>query len=73
MVAPRGCRKPDRVMKATTRFLLGVVSSALFAVGFARIANQLDPMTLSLPGVNESIDGSAPHTTSECYALQPLS
>jgi hypothetical protein len=57
-------------MKATKRFLLGVVSSALFAVGFARIADHLDPMTLSLPAVDASTTGSAPNTVSECFLTQ---
>lgn len=57
-------------MKATKRFFLGVVSSALFAVGFARIADQLDPMTLSLPAVDASATGAAPNTISECFLTE---
>ena len=54
-------------MKATKRFLFGVVSSALFAVGFARVANHLDPLSLGLRGVDMAATGAAPSCATECW------
>jgi hypothetical protein len=54
-------------MKSIIRLLLGVISSALLAVGFAQAADQLDPMNHSLPAVGSTPKDSAPSCTSECF------
>lgn len=45
-------------MKATTRFLLGALSSVLFSTGFAKAGTLLDPITLkttaSMPPLSEA-------------------
>jgi hypothetical protein len=54
-------------MKNLKRFVLGVLSSLLFTVGFARAAGHLDPMSQSLPQINnDSAISSAPDCSSPC-------
>jgi len=52
-------------MKNLKRFVLGVLSSLLFTVGFARVADQLDPMSQNLPD-NDTAISSTPDCTSLC-------
>lgn len=54
-------------MKSSIRFLLGILSTGLLAAGFARAAQHLDPMSLTLPGVAASATGSTPSCGSECF------
>jgi hypothetical protein len=53
-------------MKNLKRLVLGVLSSLLFTVGFARVADQLDPMSQSLPSSGDAVVSSAPDCTSLC-------
>lgn len=54
-------------MKTLKRLILGALSSLLFSVGFARVADQLDPMSQSLSQVNtESSVESSPDCTTLC-------
>lgn len=48
------------------RFLLGILSSALLAVGLVRAAGHLDPMNHSLPAADAGVHGTAPSTSTEC-------
>jgi hypothetical protein len=54
-------------MKSIVRFLLGIGSSALLAVGLVRAADHLDPMNQSLPAVGSTTTGSAPTCSNECF------
>jgi hypothetical protein len=53
-------------MKNLKRLILGALSSLLLAVGFARAADQLDPMSRSLPHV--SADSSV-ESSPDCATL----
>jgi len=53
-------------MKNLKRLVLGVLSSLLFTVGFARAADLLDPMSQSLPLATDSTISSAPDCSSLC-------
>jgi hypothetical protein len=53
-------------MKNLKRLVLGVLSSLLFTVGFARVADQLDPMSQSLP---QNSTASTTSTTPDCSSL----
>jgi len=57
-------------MKNIHRFLLGVLSTCLLALGFSRAADRLDPMNQSLPAVDATISGTAPSCTSECFVAE---
>ncbi len=48
-------------MKTSNRFLLGVLSSLLFAAGFLRAANHFDPMSRDLPDLKSdtNVNGAA--------------
>ena len=52
-------------MKNLKRLVLGALSSLLFTVGFARVADQLDPMSESL-SANDTAVSSSPDCTSLC-------
>jgi hypothetical protein len=54
-------------MNNIKRFLFGILSSALFAVGLVRSADRLDPMTRSLPESQSAIRAVASDTESECW------
>jgi hypothetical protein len=51
---------------STKRFALGFLSSLLLAVGLARAADLLDPLTLSLPATQAAATGTAPDTIINC-------
>jgi hypothetical protein len=53
-------------MNTTKRYLFGIISSVLLAVGLARAAEQLDPMSQHLPAADAAITGTAPDSSSEC-------
>lgn len=54
-------------MKNTKRLLLGFLSSVLLAIGFARAAETIDPITLSCGIETQSANfASIPGTTGEC-------
>jgi hypothetical protein len=54
-------------MKNMKRLVLGALSSFLFAMGFARAADQFDPMSQSLPQVNtNSAISGAPDCSTLC-------
>jgi len=54
-------------MKIIKRFVFGILSSALLAVGLAQAANRFDPMTRSLPPADAQINSLAPDSQSECW------
>ena len=57
-------------MKNLKRLVLGALSSLLFTVGFARAADQLDPMSRSLPQINnDTTVACAPDSTTLCDVL----
>jgi len=56
-------------MKNLKRLVLGVLSSLLFAVGFARVANHLDPMSRSLERSADSTISSSPDCVSLCDTI----
>ena len=56
----------DRAMNKNKRFFLGLISSLLFAVGFARAAEHFDPMTQSRANGQVNISGVAPDCLSAC-------
>jgi len=58
-------------MKTIHRFLLGVVSTALLALGLTRAADRLDPVNRSLPAIDSTISGTAPTCTTECFVAEP--
>jgi hypothetical protein len=54
-------------MKNLKRLVLGVLSSLLFTIGFARAADQLDPMSQSLPQINpDAAMSGAPDCSTLC-------
>jgi hypothetical protein len=53
-------------MKNLKRLVLGVLSSLLFTIGFARAADLLDPMSQSLPQINNN---SAVSSIPDCSTL----
>ena len=60
-------REISTAMKNLKRLVLGALSSLLFTIGFARAADQLDPMSQSLPQVNtDSAISGAPDCTTLC-------
>lgn len=64
----RGVKVPSD-MKNFKRLLLGVLSSLLFAAGFARAASQLDPMSQSLNQTNDSVISGAPDCGTLCDVM----
>lgn len=54
-------------MKKFTRILIGFLSSALLAVGFARAASAIDPISLSLGQRNIPVDRAGPGSTLDCW------
>jgi hypothetical protein len=55
------------VMNNLKRLVLGVLSSLLFTIGFARTADQLDPMSNSLSKVNtDTAMSGAPDCSTLC-------
>jgi len=46
--------------------MLGILSSALLAVGLVRAADRLDPMSNSLPASQASVSETAPDTETDC-------
>lgn len=54
-------------MKMFTRYLVGFLSSALLAVGFARAASALDPVSLTLGERNVPVDRAGPSSTLDCW------
>lgn len=59
--------KDGAAMKNLSRFIFGVLSSLLFAVGFARAADQLDPMSLGRATAGtETVISAAPDCVSSC-------
>lgn len=57
-----------RAMNTTKRFIYGILSSALLAVGLVRAADLFDPMNLSLSESPSSLASSAPNTISQTHA-----
>jgi hypothetical protein len=56
----------------TKRFILGIISSALFAVGLTRAADRLDPLSRSVPAIQAVTTKSAPDTgTSTWVVIKP--
>ena len=55
--SPVGRLKLRDAMNTTKRLFLGVLSSLLLAIGFARAADRLDPMSSSL-GVSSNANAS---------------
>jgi hypothetical protein len=53
-------------MNNLKRLVFGVLSSLLFTVGFARVADQLDPMSRSLAHSDNSTLSSAPDCSEPC-------
>ena len=53
-------------MKKVKRFLFGIISSALFAVGLVRAADRFDPVMPNGAVVDIALTKSAPQCTSEC-------
>ena len=54
-------------MKNLKRFLLGVLSSLLFTIGFARAADTIDPMSQSLSkSGGDSVISGAPDCGTLC-------
>jgi hypothetical protein len=54
-------------MKNLKRLVLGVLSSLLFTIGFARAADLLDPMSQSLPQIHtNSVISGAPDCGTLC-------
>jgi hypothetical protein len=51
------------------RFVFGIFSTALLAVGLVRAADQFDPMTLSVSAPDALVKGTAPDTSNECDIL----
>jgi hypothetical protein len=47
-------------MNSFKRFLFGILSSALFAVGLARAGDAMDPVSRGLTATNSTIQKSAP-------------
>jgi hypothetical protein len=54
-------------MNTTHRFLSGLVSSLLFAVGFSRLAARFDPLTRQVT-VDGAVNQSAADTSVNCWA-----
>jgi hypothetical protein len=54
-------------MNTIKRFLLGILSSALLAVGLARAADRIDPVSQSVPDTNAIITKSSPDTTTSSW------
>ena len=46
-------------MNTTKRLLLGVISSLLLAIGFARAADRLDPMSSSLAVSSNTVNATS--------------
>jgi len=46
--------------------MLGILSSALLAVGLVRAADRLDPMSNSLPPSQASVSDVAPDSETDC-------
>jgi hypothetical protein len=59
-------------MKHTVkRFVFGILSSALLAVGLVRAADRLDPVSQSVSPTEAVLKGGAiPGTSSECDVIQ---
>jgi hypothetical protein len=53
-------------MNNLKRFLLGALSSLLFATGFVRAAGQLDPVSRSLPKTSDPTMAGAPDCVGFC-------
>jgi hypothetical protein len=53
-------------MNTTKRFVFGILSSVLLAVGLVRAADSLDPVNASLPPVDIEITDSTPDSSSVC-------
>lgn len=58
-------------MKNTLRFVLGLTSTALLAMGLARAADRLDPINQNLPATGAALSGTAPNCTTECFFTGP--
>jgi hypothetical protein len=56
------------VMKNTKRFVLGLVSSLLLAVGFVRAADSLDPVLNDASTASNQL-GVADSCTAQCWAI----
>ena len=54
-------------MHTIQRFLLGILSSALFAVGFARAADRLDPVNDNSATGMTVVSKSAPDSATETW------
>lgn len=54
-------------MNTTKRFLYGILSSALLAVGLIQAANRFDPMNRSLPQPDTMVNKVAEDTQSACW------
>ena len=52
-------------MKNTLRFVLGLTSTALLAMGLARAADRLDPINQNLPATGAALSGTAPNCIGE--------
>lgn len=62
-----GSEKTRGVMKNLKRILFGVLSSLLFATGFARAAEQLDPVSRAVTLLpSDSVITSTLDTSTEC-------
>ena len=58
-----------RRMKNLKRYILGALSTLLFAIGFARAADQLDPMSKSVSGNTDTLLAGAPDSSSYCDVM----
>lgn len=56
-------------MNTTKRFVFGLLSSALLAVGLARAADLLDPVNRSLSEAQSTIARTAPNSVSNTNGL----
>jgi hypothetical protein len=53
-------------MNTTKRFVFGILSSVLLAVGLVRAADSIDPVNASLPPVDAAITESSPDSSTLC-------
>jgi hypothetical protein len=56
-------------MKTTKRFVLGLISSLLLAVGFVRAADSLDPVLQNSPVSSNNTLGVADGCSTNCWLV----
>jgi hypothetical protein len=53
----------------TKRFILGILSSALFAVGLTRAADRIDPVSQSVRDTNVVVTTSSPDSSTDTWIV----